>query len=217
MRREQTPDQVAASLRAAIMTGALGLDTYIRLDETAARMGVSVTPVWEALRTLRGQGMVELEPRRGYRVVHLTRTDLEDIFWLQLTIVAELAAKATRRIADDEIDELDRLNERLAVAVQHRDRDEMARAELSFHRAFNRSGRRVKLAWFLMHSAWYLPLQALVTDPTWGTATVTSHAELIDALREDAAAVVELTRGQFTDALGRLTTWLDQTEPWAEA
>ena len=99
----------------------------------------------EALRTLRGEGMVELEPHRGHRVVPLTRGDIEDIFWLQSTIAQELAAAATLRITDDEIAELSRLNARMAVAVEHRAPDEIALAEFTFHRTFNRSsGRKAK-------------------------------------------------------------------------
>ena len=58
VRREQLSDEVAARLRTDIMTGTLRPGTFIRLDETAAALGVSITPVREALRTLRGEGMV---------------------------------------------------------------------------------------------------------------------------------------------------------------
>ena len=215
VRREQLSDEVAARLRVDIMTGSLRPDTFIRLDETAARLGVSITPVREALRTLRGEGMVELEPPRGHRVVPLTRTDIEDIFWLQSTIAQELAATATQRITGDEIDELSRLNARLALAVEHREPDEIARAEFTFHRAFNRSTGRIKLAWFLLHAARYLPPHLFASDETWGAAAVDSHEQLIAALRRrDVDAVVDLTRGQFTDGLARLTTWLEQVGLW---
>jgi len=86
VRREQLSDEVATRLRSDIMTGTLRPGTFIRLDETAAALGVSITPVREALRTLRGEGMVQLEPHRGHVVVALSRGDIEDIFWLQATI-----------------------------------------------------------------------------------------------------------------------------------
>ncbi len=200
------------------MTGALRPDTFIRLDETAARLGVSITPVREALRTLRGEGMVELEPHRGHRVVLLTRTDIEDIFWLQSTIAQELAVTATHRIADGDIDELVRFNDRLADAVDRENPEEIARAELGFHWTFNQASGRVKLAWFLLHTARYLPSQVFATDPTWGNAAVASHVELIDALRRrDVDTVVALVRGQFTDAATRLIAWLDQAGLWGSA
>lgn len=216
VRREQLSDEVAARLRAEIMTGAVRPETFIRLDETAARLGVSITPVREALRTLRGEGMVELEPHRGHRVMPLSRTDIEDIFWLQSTIAQELAATAARRITEDQIEELARLNGQLAAAVDRRDPAEIAQAEFVFHRAFNRAAGRIKLAWFLLHATRYLPPQLFASDETWGTAAVASHDKLIDALRtRDVDTVVDLTKGQFTDGLARLTDWLEQVGLWS--
>lgn len=216
VRREQLSDEVAGRLRAEIMTGALRPESFIRLDETAARLGVSITPVREALRTLRGEGMVELEPHRGHRVTPLSRSDIEDIFWLQSTIAQELAATAARRITEDQIEELARLNGALAAAVERHDPEQIAYAEFAFHRAFNRATGRIKLAWFLLHATRYLPPQLFASDETWGTAAVASHEELIAALRaRDVDAVVDLTKGQFTDGLARLTAWLEQVGLWS--
>ncbi|WP_083654211.1 GntR family transcriptional regulator [Mycobacterium sp. GA-1841] len=214
-RREQLSDEVAAQLRAEIMTGVLRPGTFIRLDETAAALGVSITPVREALRTLRGEGMVQLEPNRGHVVVPLTRTDVEDIFWLQATIARELAATATVRITEAEIDELEQFNAELAAAVERRDPDGIASAEFAFHRAFNHASGRIKLAWFLLHVARYLPGQLYSRDPGWGPQAVKSHRELIDALRRrDAPAAVELNASQFTDGAQRLIARLDEIGMW---
>lgn len=119
------------------MPGSLRPGTFIRLDETAADLGVSITPVREALRTLRGGGMVQLEPHRGHVVVPMTRGDIEDIFWLQATIAEKLAEAATERISEAQIEELEELNSALAEAVDHQDPEEVAFAEFTFHRAFN--------------------------------------------------------------------------------
>lgn len=197
------------------MTGVLRPGTFIRLDETAAALGVSITPVREALRTLRGEGMVQLEPHRGHVVVPLTRADVEDIFWLQATIARELAATTTRRITDDEIAGLELLNADLAEAVARRNPDEISAAEFAFHRAFNHASGRIKLAWFLLHVARYLPGQIYSTDPEWGATAVESHRMLIDALRRrDAAAAVELNGSQFTDGAQRLIARLDEIGMW---
>lgn len=215
-RREQLSDEVAGRLRAEIMAGTLRPGTFVRLDETAARLGVSITPVREALRTLRGEGMVRLEPHRGHVVAALTRGDIEDIFWLQATITKELAASAARRITDADIDQLTNLNDALAAAVDGADTDAVADAVFAFHRAFNQATGRIKLAWFLLHLARYLPPQIYATDPHWGAAAVDRHARLIDALRRrDVDTVVRLTTEQFTDAARRLTTRLDEMGVWA--
>jgi DNA-binding GntR family transcriptional regulator len=225
VRREQLSDEVAARLRTGIMAGTLRPGTFIRLDETAAELGVSITPVREALRTLRSEGMVQLEPHRGHVVVPLSRGDVEDIFWLQATIAKELAATAAERITEAQIDDLDRLNEALAAAVEHHEPDEIASAEFAFHRAFNRSTGRIKLAWFLLHVARYLPGEIYAGDPQWGVSAVATHRELIAALRRrdrdmvdrdtvDRDTVVRLTGGEFADGAQRLIARLDETGLW---
>ena len=215
LRRAQLSDEVAGHLRAAIMSGTLRPGTFIRLDETAAKLGVSVTPVREALLKLRGEGMVQLEPHRGHVVLPLTRQDIDDIFWLQATIAKELAATAAQHITDAEIDDLERITEALAAAVAAADTELIAATEFAFHRAFNQATGRIKLAWFLLHVARYMPLMVYAADPGWGAAAVDNHRKLVAALRRrDAAAVVEHTHWQFTDGARRLTETLDHSGIW---
>lgn len=214
-RREQLSDEVAAHLRAAIMSGTLRPGTFVRLDETAARLGVSITPVREALRTLRGEGMVQLEPNRGYVVSPFTRDDIADIFWLQATIATEISASAAVRVTDAEIDELSRLTDALADAVEAGDVDTIALAEFAFHRAFNRSAGRIKLAWFMRHAARYLPPNLYAADPSWGADAVANHRAMVEALRRhDVDEVVRLTRSQLSDGARRLTGRLDELGLW---
>jgi DNA-binding GntR family transcriptional regulator len=215
LRRAHLSDEVAGHLRAAIMSGALRPGTFIRLDETAAKLGVSVTPVREALLKLRGEGMVQLEPHRGHVVLPLTRKDIDDIFWLQATIAKELAATAAENINDAEIDELERITDALAAAVAAADTEAIEATEFAFHRAFNHATGRIKLAWFLLHVARYMPLMVYAADPQWGADAVENHRQLIAALRRhDIAAVVEHTHWQFTDGARRLTQTLEQSGIW---
>ena len=214
LRRAQLSDEVAGHLRVAIMSGKLRPGTFIRLDETAAELGVSITPVREALLKLRGEGIVQLEPHRGHFVLPLTRQDVNDIFWLQATIARELATSATDHITDAEIDELDHINDALAAAVGSGngsgDAETIATIEFAFHRAFNQASGRIKLAWFLLNAARYMPALIYAADPQWGAAAVDHHRQLVAALRRrDTATVVEHTVWQFTDAARRLTEMLD--------
>jgi DNA-binding GntR family transcriptional regulator len=198
------------------MSGTLRPGTFIRLDETAAQLGVSITPVREALLKLRGEGMVQLEPHRGHVVVPLSRQDIDDIFWLQAMIAEELAATATHHITDEEIDELDHINEALAAAVGSGDADAIAALKFAFHRVFNQASGRIKLAWFLLHAARYTPVMVYAADPEWGAAAVDNHRKLIAALRRrDTAAVVDHTRWQFTDGVRRLTEKRARSGVWA--
>ena len=109
-RRPQLSEDVANHVRNLIMSGSVRPGEFVRLDETAADLGVSVTPVREALVALRGEGMVELVPHRGYLVSPLSRQDIEDIFWLQGQIAVKLALRAMDSITADQLAELTELN-----------------------------------------------------------------------------------------------------------
>ncbi|MGK2865611.1 MAG: GntR family transcriptional regulator [Mycobacterium sp.] len=214
-RREQLSDEVAAHLRVAIMSGTLRPGTFVRLDETAAQLGVSITPVREALRTLRGEGLVQLEPHRGHVVAPFTRDDIADIFWLQGAIAAELASTAAQRADDSDIDGLERLTAALESAVGSAEVEAIALAEFNFHRAFNRTTNRMKLAWFLLNAARYLPPHIYASDPQWGVEAVANHRQLVAAMRRrDVDEVVRLTRSQFDDGARRLTSLLDDLGLW---
>jgi hypothetical protein len=74
----------------------------------------------------------------------------------------------------------------------------------------------LKLAWFLLHVARYLPGQIYASDAAWGAAAVAGHRELIEALRRrDVDTVVRLTSGEFTDAAQRLVARLDEIGLWS--
>ncbi len=216
LRRTQLSESVATYLRGAVMSGRLRPGEFVRLDETAAELGVSVTPVREALLTLRGEGMIESVPNRGYVVSPLERDDVRDIFWLQGQITVELAARASRAATVDDLARLTALNDALSEAVDAADPERIADAEYEFHRELCRIGGGPKLAWFLLNAARYTPYQLYATDPAWGALAVTSHTSLIDALRAgDRAAVVRHTRIQFDDAAQRLVAHLERVGIWA--
>lgn len=140
-RRPQLSDDVAVHVRNVIMSGGVRPGEFIRLDETAAELGVSVTPVREALLTLRGEGLVELVPHRGYVVAPLSRDDVNDVFWLQGRIAEELAGRAVDHVDDEALAELTAINDRLRQAVELGDavRIEELRVRIpSHHQSFGR-------------------------------------------------------------------------------
>lgn len=214
-RRPQLSEEVATHLRGQVMTAALRPGDHVRLDETAQRLGVSVTPVREALLTLRGEGMVNLVPRRGYVVAELSRLDVEDLFWLQGEIAVKLALRTADVITEDQLGELDWCNRRLRSALDSGDVTGVQDAEFDFHRVHNHVADGRKLAWFLLAASRYTPARLYATDPEWGDVAVDSHAQLIDAYRTgDRDGVVEQTRRQFIDGATRLTRHLEAAGIW---
>lgn len=214
-RRPQLSEEVASILRHKIMTAELRPADPIRMDETAVELNVSVTPVREALLTLRGEGMVVSAPHRGYAVADLSRTDVEDIFWLQGEAAARIARRTAGMIGDEQLTNLVAANDRLRAAVDAGDVAAVTDAEFEFHRLHNRISGSTKLAWFLQSATRYTPDQMYAADPDWRRVTLDSHDRLIEAYRTgDPEAAAEAIRIQFTDGAARLIAHLETTDIW---
>ena len=218
LRRTQLADEVADDLRARILTGQIRPGTFIRLDEVAAELDCSVTPVREALVTLRGEGLVRSSPHRGFIVGELTRSDIIDIFWIQSQLSARLAvhAAANPNLADHLAD-LTSIVDEFEVAVDTADTQGVLDREYEFHRRVHIAADSWKLAWFLVAATKYTPYSLYIDDTEWGKQAVESHRRLIGHLaRGDAEAITAEIHSRFIDARERLIGELDLRGFWAD-
>jgi DNA-binding GntR family transcriptional regulator len=205
-------EEVAGALRARIMSGELRPGARIRLEEVAATLDVSITPVREALLTLRGEDMVELQPRRGYVVAPLSRQDILDVFQLQGDIAGELAARVAAGIGEAQIAELRVAHNKVARARKAAD---VETSEYEFHRAVNRMARSRKLSWFLHTATRYTPARVYSADPGWRDGMRADHEALLAAFAEaDADAARTAMTRHFTDGAERLVKHLDGLGIW---
>ena len=95
-----SPIACCAALREAITSGRLPPDARIKQEQIAAELGVSRTPVREALHLLEREGLVRLVPRRGAIVQGFTAADVRELYELRELLEPAAAALATAR-ADD--------------------------------------------------------------------------------------------------------------------
>lgn len=129
--------ETSAALRAAILGGALAPGSRLGEVELAEQLGVSRTPVREALRRLAADGLVDVLPNRGARVARWTPADLEEIYELRALLESHGAARAATRIAAEELPRLTRLcidMESCAGRGRGRDLDQLATLNTDFHR-----------------------------------------------------------------------------------
>jgi DNA-binding GntR family transcriptional regulator len=213
IRRPQLADEVATHLRALIMSGRLRPGERVRLEEVAEQLGVSITPVREALLTLRGEDMVELEPRRGYVVAPLSKQDIIDVFTLQGDIAGELAARASVRLTAKHLAELSTVDRKLARA---RKSEDIELLEFEFHRTVNRLAGARKLSWLLRAATRYTPARFLSSDPGWRTTMRTDHAALLAAFAAGDPEGARAAMGRhFSDGADRLVKHLEDLGIWA--
>jgi len=106
-------ERALATLRDLIMGGELAPGARLGEVEIADRLGVSRTPVREALSRLAAEGLVEIAPNRGARVVTWTVAELEGVFDLRAVLEPQLTAHAVPNAAPADVDELDALARRM--------------------------------------------------------------------------------------------------------
>lgn len=94
-------DQTVAAIRQAVRSGALQPGQLYSAYQIAAMLGVSRSPVREALMRLTEAGMVKLERNRGFRVVIPGPTDVAEIFQLRLLLEVPAARRAARQASAD--------------------------------------------------------------------------------------------------------------------
>ncbi len=153
-RRHPTMAEAAlAELQEAIVSGELGAGAPLRLEELAERLGMSISPVREAVRQLEGLGLAVHVPHRGARVAELAIDDLRDTYEARLALEPLAVRRAAERFAAEDEERARACLQTYAWArEQGRDREARA-AHAGFHFAlYEASGS----AWLvrLIRPAW---------------------------------------------------------------
>lgn len=139
-------DRIRNALTDAISSGELAPGTLLDEQQLADRYGASRTPVREALRQLATSGMVEIRPRRGVIVRHVTADEVMDMFETMAEIEAVCVRLATYRITPLERSRLLRIHEASEAAVEANDVDAHDALNREFHEAIYRAAHNDFLA-----------------------------------------------------------------------
>jgi DNA-binding GntR family transcriptional regulator len=111
-------DQVASQLRDLIFAGELGPGAFIDEVALCEQFNISRTPLREALKVLKAEGLVRHEPRRGSFVYEVTERDLDEIFPVIALLEGRCAFEAARKATDRDIEQLQVLHNRLQDHAQ---------------------------------------------------------------------------------------------------
>ena len=107
------PELVYQELRKAILNGLFAPGQMLRQEEVAARMGVSRSPLREALPRLEAEGIVVLHPRRGYAVAELKPEEITEVFELRVLLETEIARHSIVRRTEADIARVYELADRM--------------------------------------------------------------------------------------------------------
>ena len=126
-------DVVFKTLRQAILTGELKPGERLLEIQLADKLGVSRTPIREAIRQLELEGLVTMLPRKGAQVAHITEKSMSEVLEVRLALDELSVMLACDRISDDELQLLKKACTDFEQAIESKDIKVIAAADVNFH------------------------------------------------------------------------------------
>ena len=138
-------DVVSEALRQAIREGVLKPGERLMEIQLADELGVSRTPIREAVRKLELEGFVVMMPRRGTYVADISLKDVVQVFEIRSALEELAAGLAAERITPDELEELERIVVEISEYIARDEFDKIVDAGIRFHGVLYRASRNSRL------------------------------------------------------------------------
>lgn len=171
-------------LRRALLVGELVAGDRLVETELAESLGVSRTPVREALKVLASEGLVTLQPRRGCVVTEVSEDDAEQLFPVMALLEGRCAYEAALHASDDELAELRLLHGELERHAAAHDADGYYRANHVFHTRVQEVAHNGWLSRATDQLRGFMRMLRgrQLAQPGRFEASIAEHRELLDAL-----------------------------------
>lgn len=201
-------DEVTSRVRDMIVDGRLLAGVAIPELELAQQLGISRTPMREALKVLASEGLVELLPRRGAIVKVFTAKDAQDMLAV-IAVLEEHAGQQACRASDAEIAAILALHEQMRGHFERRERPEYFRLNQEIHNAIVRAAGNPTLA--MLHGLLRTRMRRIRyignQSPENWSAAMAEHEAFIDALRDrDADRLGRVMRKHLENTWPRVSS-----------
>jgi DNA-binding GntR family transcriptional regulator len=184
--RESLHDEVLGRLRDFIVEGHLRPGERVPERRLCESLGVSRTPLREALKVLAAEGLVELLPNRGARIREFTKQDVQDIFEILAALEAAAGRLACSRISDEQVAVIEQLHYEMYGHYMRRELPDYFRLNQAIHERIVAASRNATLQ--ASHRSFTSRMRRLrysantIKRDRWGQA-MREHEQMIDALR----------------------------------
>ena len=175
-------DEVFNTLRERILKGALKPGERLMEIHLANQLGVSRTPIREAIRMLELEGLVKMVPRKGALVAKISREDLQDVLEVRKALDTLAVKLALERITDDEIQKLKDAEEEFERTLREGDTTEIAEADVAFHDVIQVASKNKRLKSMISNLAeriYRYRFEYIKQQSDGGKTLVDEHREII--------------------------------------
>jgi len=178
-------EQVYEFLREAMRRGEILPGSVIDMEETSKRLGVSKTPLRDALLQLEMEGFVSILPRRKVVVNVLSLQDIKNYYEILGALESTALLQAFDLIKDADLKYMDKLNVEMKEAIENDDFDLYYERNLAFHSVFlglSGNDNLLKIVNNLKKRLYDFPRQQGFVKE-WEQASIGEHAALLDLIR----------------------------------
>ena len=182
-------DIVFKTLRDAIITGQFQPGERLMEMKLANEMGVSRTPVREAIKKLEAEGLVIMNPRRGAQVAPINEKDLKDILEIRKALESLSCRIACGKVTQDDIKKLRSINRAVSKAIRENDIPMIVEKDVEFHDAINQITDNARLQKFLGQLKEHLYRYRLefIKNMENHSSIIEDHERIIEAITQKDA------------------------------
>jgi GntR family transcriptional regulator, rspAB operon transcriptional repressor len=182
--RRDNVEEVYRRVREAILEGEIAPGTVMSQVAMSDDLGVSRTPLREALRMLQSEGLVDAQANRRVTVKPISATDLEELVVMRVALETEATRLSVGRLEPEDIAALEGRLAEMAHFAQEKDYARWQQPHTAFHRGLTTpAGTRVNamLAQLSDHAERYRRVHIARSPKAWQTA---GHREILDAAKK---------------------------------
>ncbi len=205
--------QVAAHIRQLILSRSLRPRERLVQSELAEQLGVSRTPIREALHKLETDGLVTISPHKGATVADFSLSELEDIYSVRIAIEGYGAFLAAQRVTEAELERLEALVKQMREVFERGDRWQLLEINRDFYAFLYAIADRPRLYDLIMKHLGLADMyrrMAFAIDHYYRHA-IADQEQLLKTLRRyDPSAAENLTREQLQQTYVSLLAFLEQ-------
>ena len=178
-------DVVFNTLRKAILKGELKPGERLMEIALAERLGVSRTPVREAMRKLELEGLVVMIPRRGAQVANITEKDLNDVLEVRIALENLSIENACMRMTEEQLEELWNAAKNFEATMAEGNLVKLAEADVAFHEVIYKSSdnRRLNQVLNNLREQIYRYRVEYLKDDGIYPRLIEEHQKMYDALK----------------------------------
>jgi DNA-binding GntR family transcriptional regulator len=195
--RKSLGEHVFDSLKQAIIRGNMSPGEWLVESHIADTLGISRTPVREAIHKLEREGLIERQPRGGFTVLGLTRDDIEETFGIRAVLEGYAARLAALKHQEKELVPLKRKIEEFEKCLEKKQTDNLTRINTEFHELLYALSKSPKLVHMIngLTDQIYRFRQIILKETKMAKISNDDHKQMLDFIRKrDADGVEALVR-----------------------